>query len=148
MQHLIAIDPGTITGWALFLEGRLEVCGWTNPARWTTLVDVAGCDIPRGITRNVVIEEPTIYPHSKADPNDIMKLQLKVGQLKNIFESRGFSVTLVQPRTWKRQVKKKVHHPRILKRLEPAEYIIARDQRHDVLDAVGLGLWKLGRYVP
>jgi hypothetical protein len=93
----------------------------------------------------VLIEEPTLYRHSKARPADVMALQLKVGELKGRFEAVGCRVELVQPRTWKRQVPKDIHNARTLKALTDAERRLVEGQRHDVIDAVGLGLWKLGR---
>lgn len=136
---LLAIDPGQRTGWALF-EDQLKDCGVCSPASgWAQLVAESGpgCD--------VIIEEPTIYPHSKARPADVMTLQLKVGELKGRFEAVGCIVELVQPRTWKRQVPKTVHNARVLKRLTDEERRIVRNAGHDTLDAIGLGLWKLGR---
>lgn len=141
---LLAIDPGSYTGWALFDENILGhflcECGLVIPARWDTLVSLASQWEP-----SVIIEEPTIYPHSKARPADVMALQLKVGQLKGRFEAIGCQVELVQPRTWKRQVPKPIHNIRTLKALSDAERRIAKGKRHDVIDAIGLGLWKLGR---
>lgn len=119
-------------------QHALIACGYIKPERWGDLaLDYQGT--------NVVIEEPTIYPHSKARPADVMALQLKVGELKGRFEAAGCRVELVQPRTWKRQVPKPIHHIRIRKALTDAERALVEGQRGDVLDAVGLGLWKLGR---
>jgi hypothetical protein len=92
-----------------------------------------------------LIEEPTIYPHSKARPADVMALQLKVGELKGRFEAVGCKVDLVQPRTWKHSVPKPIHHARISKALTDAERRLAEGARGDTWDAIGLGLWKLGR---
>ena len=136
---MIAIDPGIATGWAYFYANKLRACGLVRPAQWYQLVE-------RALTgEHIVIEEPTIYPHSKANPAHIMALQLKVGELKGRFEMAGCSVELVQPRTWKHQVPKQVHNRRTLAALTPDEFALADGQRHDVIDAVGLGLWKLGR---
>jgi len=136
---VIAIDPGTYTGWAYFYANKLRACDWISPRRWDELV-------LRAMTReHIVIEEPTIYPHSKANPASVMALQLKVGELKGRFEMAGCSVELVQPRTWKGQVPKQVHNRRTLAALTPDEFALADGKRHDVIDAIGLGLWKLGR---
>jgi hypothetical protein len=74
-----------------------------------------------------------------------MALQLKVGELKGRFEAVGCRVELVQPRTWKHQVPKHIHHARASKVLTDAERELMASKRHDVWDAVALGLWKLGR---
>lgn len=137
---LLAIDPGAFTGWAFFREDNLVACGLVTPSNWDMLTDnkmFAGC--------GVLIEEPTLYPHSKARPADVMALQLKVGELKGRFEAVGCLVELVQPRTWKHQVPKPVHNMRTFKALSDDERRLAEGKRHDVLDAIGLGLWKLRR---
>ena len=59
----------------------------------------------------------------------------------------------VSPAAWKGQVPKKIHHPRILRSLSEVEREIVLDvldllpasTRHNVLDAVGIGLWALKR---
>jgi hypothetical protein len=133
---LLAIDPGTHTGWARFDCRYLLACGYVYPRSWWSLVR------PYDL---VIIEEPTIYPHSKANPVSIMTLQLKVGELKGRFESVGCKVELVQPRTWKHQVPKAIHNARTIAALIGDEKALVDGQRHDTIDAVGLGLWKLGR---
>jgi len=136
---VIAIDPGNRTGWAYFHANKLRACGWIRPNRWVDLVE-------RALSReHIVIEEPTLYPHSKARPASVMALQLKVGELKGRFEANGCTVELVQPRTWKGQVPKAIHNRRALAALTPDEFALADGQPHDVIDAIGLGLWKLGR---
>ncbi len=139
---LLSIDPGARTGWAFFSGVGMPLvnCGLVQPALWGDLVAVYG-----RLCLDVLIEEPTIYPHSKARPADVMALQLKVGQLKGRFETVGCKVELVQPRTWKRGVSKPIHNRRTLKALSAIERKLAEGMRHDVLDAIGLGLWKLGR---
>ncbi len=136
---LLAIDPGARTGWAVFREAQLVSCGLTTPAKWSML---DGCSDGKP---DVVIEEPTIYPHSKANPADVMSLQLKVGELKGRFEAVGCKVTLVQPRTWKRQVTKQICHMRAAKVLTDAERSLAATANHDTWDAIALGLWYLKR---
>ena len=117
------------------------MCGLSRPGRWEQDI------FPHIFTRkpNVLIEQPTIYPHSKANPTHVMALQLKVGELKGRFEMIGCVVELVEPRTWKGQVPKEIHGRRTMSVLTPAEAALAAGKRHDVLDAIGLGLWKLGR---
>jgi hypothetical protein len=137
---LLAIDPGLHCGWALFEKSTLISCGLVTPAKWEELVS-------RGMLArsDVLIEEPTLYPHSKARPADVMALQLKVGELKGRFEAVGCKVELVQPRTWKRQVAKHICHLRAAKVLSDAERAVVGAARHDTWDAIAMGLWKLKR---
>lgn len=137
-MNLLAIDPGLTTGWAVFIGGVLETCGTVKPVLWETLA------VPPG--GFVTIEEPTIYPHSKADPANVMALQLKVGELKHLFESRGYKVELVQPRTWKGGTPKEIHNARTLNKLTSVELArIPAKRTHDTIDAIGLGLWRCKR---
>lgn len=139
---MLTVDPGAFTGWAVFGGSELVRCGCVTPNNWAYLAEVV---IPSWKIVDALIEEPTIYPHSKASPVSIMALQLKVGELKGRFESVGCRVELVQPRTWKRQAPKQIHNARTFGTLTFEERVLVQGVRHDVLDAVGLGLWKLGR---
>jgi hypothetical protein len=139
---ILAIDPGAYTGWAFFYERALTTCGLSRPSRWFELTD---CDAYAGYRPLVLIEQPTIYPHSKAPPASIMALQLKVGELKGRFEMVGCKVELVEPRVWKKQVPKTIHNARTRAALTAEELPLTVGMRHDVWDAIGLGLWKLGR---
>lgn len=138
---LLSIDPGAFAGWALFDGTLLIQCGLVTPGNWAYFVD----EPPWSSPVNVLIEEPTLYPHSKANPASVMALQLKVGELKGRFEAVGCKVELVEPRTWKHSVPKHIHHARAAKVLNDAERALVANKRHDVWDAVCLGLWKLKR---
>lgn len=143
MSQVLAIDPGNDLGWALFEDGQLIFAGLNNPS--TALLDGA----------RAIIERPQVYrsSQSKGDPNDLITLAIGVGQMKERLESRGVQVDLVLPTTWKGQTPKEIHHKRVLARLSPTEKTrldgclscVARGVRHNVLDAVGLGLWFLRR---
>ena len=142
---IVTVDPGIATGWALWEEGIM------------TLAD-CGLGDPRSSTRHKIadvscvwIESPTIYPRSKAKPNDIVKLAIKAGYWWGIYDQFAVDVHLVEPRTWKGQVPKTVHHKRVMGKLASFEKTIievffrsgkiAPGDRHNVLDAVALGVW-------
>jgi hypothetical protein len=98
------------------------------------------------------IEQPKVYPHSrKVNPDDLLKLMGLVGEWKNYLESMGCRVEYVEPRQWKGTVPKHIHNRRTLSLLTDGEVAIlpkrprAKDYDHNMLDAVGLGLWKLHR---
>lgn len=59
----------------------------------------------------------------------------------------GRPIRYATPSKWKGQVPKDIHHERILAVLTPSEIrlvnLLSRDR--DALDAVGMGLWELGR---
>lgn len=129
---LLAIDPGTRLGWALFEQGVLTAAGAQAHTCW---------HFPASTV--VVIEEPTIYRNSRVDPNRIKKLELKVGELRREFKNR--IVELVEPRTWKGQTPKDISHARAIAKLSPAERAIAGKYQSDKYDAIALGLWRLKR---
>ncbi len=133
----LAVDPGLSTGWALVdANGTLTKCGRGEV--------FPKCD--RGI-----IELPQIYraSMSPAPPAGLIVLAVRVGQYKERLEVTGATVELVQPASWKGQVKKNIHHPRILAALKAADLQAMRDglrgltdkQAEDVWDAIGLAKW-------
>ncbi len=129
---MISIDPGKHTGWAWFLDEKLIACGLGRP-------EVRG-EVP--LDDLAVIERPTIYPRSPVPPNDIIELAITAGRIAAGFER----VEWVLPRRWKGTIPKAIMGERILAKLTPAELArIPSGARHDVIDAIGLGLWYLKR---
>jgi len=138
---LVAIDPGVSTGWARFVDKWLSSCGLGDPP-----IDHENMAMPT----DVIIEVPQVYRGhlQKGDPNDLITLAVQVGRYAQ--RSKGL-VRLVKPAEWKGQVLKEIHGARVLEVLDDAERgIVAlgarpKSKAHNVLDAVGLGLWALGR---
>lgn len=92
----------------------------------------------------VVIECPQVYARGKGDPNDLIDLARVVGAL----ETLSRDCVVVRPRTWKGTLPKKIHHERVLKELTTEERAVLGTKKkidHNILDAVGLGLWALKR---
>lgn len=147
-KRLIAIDPGTEqAGFARFVEGRLVQAtlvrekGSTKEQRAWRVARKLGELFETG--EDLVIEHPQIYVRSKGDPDDLLALALVVGGVLAVHEGGE----LVRPRTWKGQVPKKIMTNRILKHLAGDERALCAKVKdnHNVLDAVGVGLWKLKR---
>lgn len=132
---ILGIDPGLKTGWALLddrAESFIQVAALGDPrhSQWAHLAD------------RVVIEYPVVYPHSKTNPNDLIKLAIQVGEYQQFFGSHR--VTLVKPATWKGQVPKSVTEKRVRAKFPNAGEFL--DQlpvrtRHNVSDAIGLAWW-------
>lgn len=140
-EALLAFDPGNRTGWARFVGQKLVAAGLLKAGR-----------IELGWPQKVVVEVPRWYPKEhEIDVNDLLDLGLKAGVLSGFYEQRGVEVESVFPRTWKGTVPKKIHNERVLAALTEEEVALlprrprAKDHDHNVLDAVGIGLWKLGR---
>lgn len=145
MTGLLAIDPGRTTGWASFRGGALVVAG-TSTGASAGLVSLPGVG-----AWGVLIEMPRWYPHDHKDVNDLLDLSVRVGELKHHYEGLGHSVELVWPRTWKGNAPKEITNRRTVEALTLEEVALlprrprAKTHDHNLLDAVGLGLWKLGR---
>lgn len=144
MAFVLAVDPGADTGWAIFDDDTLKVCG----------MGVGGC-MRNGITR-AVIEKPMIYPggRQQARPADVIKLAVRAGEWGGRCESWfGIQAEYVEPFRWKGGIPKDIHHARIWAVLKPTEQAIVADaakgiapsKRHNLMDAVGIGLYAVGR---
>jgi hypothetical protein len=140
-------DRRHVSGWALWQEsGYLVAWGLGDPLRDRR--HVVG---PSSVStvNTVWIESQVIYPRSKVPPNDIIKLAHDAGRWWGIYESLGCAVHMVEPAQWKGQVPKAIHHKRVIAKLSSVEREtvefglkgIAPSKQHNVLDAVGLGLF-------
>lgn len=103
----------------------------------------------------VLVESQMIYPNGKAEvpDNDIVKLARKAGELAGWYSVLGTRREYVLPRTWKGTVPKAIVEKRVLAVLDEQETLLiystmsarAKKLDHNMVDAVGIGLWRLGR---
>lgn len=157
MHTLITLDTvtfgtkGNCGGWAVFVDERLDDAGSYR------VLD----DLPRGFTGDVdvVYELPQHYTkHSgttrqkKADPNMLIRLGAHAGiAAANVCP--GTQPVPVLPRQWKGQVPKDIIERRTwstlndieVARLKTVLQYVRPTWRHNVIDAVGIGLWRLCR---
>ena len=153
-MRILAFDPGVHhVGWASLEEGRLMRCGLVRESKDTPLYVALGARFDdrdlAGV--EVVIERPQIYKQAqwKGDPNDLIDLAMVAGVLGYL--CRRGAVACVRPHAWKGSAKKTAVHAWIRKRLDAEELAIVDavdvppSLRHNVLDAIGIGLWKAGR---
>lgn len=147
MTHVIGIDPGATTGWAWFIRGELSRTA-AEP------FDEFMSDPPWvSESLDVLVEMPKWRPHSHEEIDDLLGLARKVGRLEQFYKMRGAHVDVCWPHVWKGSVPKEIHNQRVLHMLTERELaILPRRPRskknpydHNMLDAVGIGLWKLGR---
>jgi hypothetical protein len=141
-KKIAAIDPGICTGCAIFSGAALVKCGEIEDL-WDAAKQA----------EIAVIERPVIYPFGKqkARPRDIITLALKAGYIAG----RLFPVPVryVEPAEWKRQLPKEICHQRIAGILRKEELSIMnalklpQSKLHNCWDAVGIGMWYLGRKV-
>lgn len=163
-MHL-AIDPGVTAGWALFTSaGELSACGLGDPP--------SEYDANNVLRHGVLIEHPWHRPGSAASqPNDEIALGVNAGEHGGRFRAAGVPVMYVKPHEWKGSVPKSIHHDRVWSKLTTTERAIAdagvpgmygymvkvsdflsgrratepKSKHHNAMDAIGLGLFKVGR---
>lgn len=145
---MLSVDPGACAGWAYWRGDKLVACGVSSPEAFRQVVPPEAF-----VTSKLgVIELPMVYKVSKAPPKDIVRLAVRVGILTEKMLAGGIpEVIELCPTTWKGQAPKEIHHARIFAKLSPAEQEVVRacgkgvapSLRNNMLDAVGLGLYKV-----
>jgi hypothetical protein len=105
-----------------------------------------------GDVKEIAIERPQIYRFSPGDPNDLLNLGMVAGGILTSFPPNT-AVSLYHPKTWKGNVKKDKHQPLILRTLTEWERTrietpSAKAKTHNVIDAIGIGLYFFGRLKP
>ena len=160
MKSVLAVDPGThSTGWARFEGGTMVAAGvalggtGAQPARVVATaraVELANGS-PTGLDE-LVVEYPQVHKYgsaAKADPDDLLALALVAGAVLQTYPDAR--ARLVRPAQWKGQVPKAVMGRRVMEHLTPPErgvvdaVAMAHKPDHNMLDAIGIGLWHLGR---
>jgi hypothetical protein len=150
---LITVDPGRTTGVAIFRNTILLEAGYVHT------------DILRDATRVFfkmveamkpdagVVEIPRVYPSIakwKGDPNDLISVALVAGMATSAMHPYC-DVELVTPHAWKGNRPKEIDIKYTESLLLPVERQVlervglTKSKMHNVLDAVGIGLWKLKR---
>lgn len=102
--------------------------------------------LPVSATETIIIERPRIYTKMKVDPADILNL-FEVGA--TLQGMHGRPVEWIEPHQWKGSVDADVMTERIRSRLTQEELggieSCPASLMHNIIDAVGIGLWVLGR---
>jgi hypothetical protein len=159
---LIAIDPSLNSmGWAYWNEKRLRSVeplvpsavgllhaprGGELAARSLWLCDALSRELnltAEGARYNFVCEYPAYHGSPLGwQTGDLQKLTFLVGVFAGYFKHARTFVP-VTPNTWKGQMSKAVVIRRLTKRFGPGA---TREWQKDEWDAVGIGLWRLGRF--
>ena len=145
---LLAIDPGAHTGWAAF-----GCAHYTGDAGLNRLLACGSGSPTLEFAARVVIELPQIYPSHPVPPNDIITLAFLAGRYAGA-AMPGVEVSTVFPHQWKGNLPKDVCAARVRAKLSLAERAIVdacdapKGQMHNVLDAIGIGLFAEGRFAP
>ena len=99
---------------------------------------------------HAVVEMPRKYDEDKHErERDVLRVVAMAGAVSVMLAAGGTQVETVAPPEWKGQLPKDVHHPRVwgalVKESKEAEVLRPHAKDMDVLDAVAIGLWRLGR---
>lgn len=149
MGRVIAIDPGACNGYAIFYSGALVFAGVFKGEDIEELPRQAFMQFSGGFALDlVVIEKPVIYPlDTKGDPNQLITLAIRAGEIAGRFRYANREVEWVKPRTWKGTAPKDITNRRTLAKLtdEEKECLprLPKTKAHNMLDAIGIGLWYL-----
>lgn len=154
MPYDVSIDPGaSVCGWALWQSGSGIFLGAGIWDRRRDLSAPSGLLSASRVIRRVYLElmEVRTGPRSLGNAADLIKVQLTGGFLAGL--CRPLEIVELPPSKWKGTVPKEIHHKRIEASLSPEERVRAADdvgavpKKHhgEVLDAIGLGLYGLGR---
>lgn len=159
IADLLAIDPGVIgTGWAVFnKEHKLLIAhGTVRPLNkskdWLDrAIEVTErlftATVEEYPIENIYIECPRFMGGTAglmvASRGDLVKLCLLTGMiLCTVTQNISPTIALPEPSEWKGQLPKEVCQERIEKILKRS---FKGDSNHAV-DAIGIGLWALGRF--
>lgn len=152
---LLAIDPGyRYFGYSIFCGPAIAKAGlsqadkaedwdrWTGqPPNFLALTDIILNT--EWSTKHAIIEFPKVH-RDTPNAESIVRLASACGAYTALLQAAGFAVEWVEPRAWKGTVPKDIMYKRILAKVPESEYTcIDRIHDHNVIDAVGIGLWKI-----
>jgi hypothetical protein len=165
MKQIVAVDPGLNgCGVSVFNENaRLTAAAYVPnarkdadlPTRWEgaamAISEWLGPMYENPLdVRTLIVEMPRVYPaaRQKGDQNDLMNLVGVVAAVTTLLISSGRRI--VYPRDWKGTLDPDEMILRVQRRLSATERAIvtlpgAASLQHNVWDAVGIGLWSVGR---
>jgi hypothetical protein len=155
---LISLDPGVrMAGVAVFEDDELSSAWLATGSSCETTAFSAFCEIEQRYPREVwesahlAIEIPRVYTQNKliGDPNDLVAVAFMAGLFAG-FMGHSVLVCTYYPHQWKGQVPKSIMTMRIEDSLSDDEHKRvelpkAKSYRHNVWDAVGIGLYHLRR---
>jgi hypothetical protein len=143
------VDPGKrALGWAMWSSTFAAGLIRTKQKDFGRGLQEMVVQLPPGADR-VVVELPRHYPYERRiRVNDLIDLAAVAGAC-----GAAGPVEFVHPATWKGQTPKPISHHRVRKALTAEERAVLEQAlegipeslQHNVLDAVGIGLWRRGR---
>ncbi len=155
---LVVFDPGGKLGYAVFVNGRLVKCGYGKHHRF--LSEPVWPYKKGGV---FIVERPMSYPgkKSKQNPNDLMQTDFRAGEITQLYRMQGYEIEQVRPpNEWKGTIGKPekgeqyIIEARVLERLDEEETTLLYESGSassgelddNMIDAIGIGLWRLMRW--
>lgn len=152
MRYLLSIDPGKhCLGWAVWEDGKLISCGLERTKAKTLGGAILELYDGMPICDRAVVELPRKYPYERrVRANDLIDLGAVAGAAA-VCVDEGGELEFVYPAQWKGQTPKKIQHRRTRDALSEEEEAVLEQGllgvpeslRHNVLDAVGIGQWRI-----
>lgn len=140
---ILSVDSGGNMGWALF-DKTLLACDLGLPALLRPEKAYVGA-----VTR-IIIERPHTG-RTRARARDIITLAIRAGEVGGVLRYlTGVEPEYIEPQKWKGQLNKKRCNDIVEARLLPQEKSLLNkikplSAKHNVLDAIGIGLFSVGR---
>ncbi len=160
MTTLLSIDPGLRQcGVALFKDGVLtHALLVKNPVRsergltaWRGMARAVERAVYARVRRvdDIAVEFMQVYPGRKGGkPADLMEVTAVASAIGAAVPALGAGYAYV-PKKWKGTVPKPIHNRFIESRLKGGEHLTiepcAPSLRNNIIDAIGIGLYTLGR---
>lgn len=151
---MLAIDPGTkAIGWAKFDAHGLVECGVAATTCRETYLALSSLTKQIPGDADVWVECMSARDSDTVRRSqDILNVQWMGAAIAAALSYPGLPHP-VTPLEWKGSVPKEIHHQRVEKRLTLIEKEIMdrclegvpSKLRHNAIDAIGIGLWRLGR---
>lgn len=133
---LVAVDPGKhACGWAVFYDGHLYTCGLGEIPNMFRYPD------------DLVVEIPQIYQQRKwqGDPKALVEVAFAAGR-STAWHPEPHTI---RPHDWKGSRPKDICNRVTMNALTDEEKdlipTLPKTKLHNVIDAIGIGLWRLGR---
>lgn len=153
---ILAFDPGVCTGWAALdsradVYGRLLACGVIE---WEGF-SFDGPDFADPV-QTLAIEKPQVYRagRQKGSQADVIDTAFRAGMLctwvrAELRRDALYSELFPVPHDWKGSTPKEIHNARVLSKLSPEERALLprlpKGKMHNLVDAIGLAFWMVGR---
>lgn len=141
-MRVVAVDPDARGfAWAIYVDDVLVRAG-----RGRTRAALKGTAPTKG--DRWLLEAPQNYERFGVAHRDLDRLRAVLKAVEREVRAAGGTARRIRPAAWKGNVPKAVHHARTKAALAPEEVAVAYPKGvydHNVLDAVALGLFAVGR---